>query len=390
MFNIDSSSFDVIFVANATAGIKLVVEGFCGHPKGFKYTYLRDCHTSLVGVKGLAEDISCLFEDEMTEWIQKPSTMKDERPGLLAYPAQSNFNGRRFPLVWVKQLRENHPGWYSLLDAASYLTTTPLDYSDVSLAPDFTVLSFYKIFGYPDLGAVIVRRSDDARQILFQRRYFGGGTRAAMTADGFHAPRTEIHATLEDGTLPFHSILALDAAFTNFTRLYGNHMNISRHAASLTRVMYTFLCSLEHGNGRRVCELFSVPNHGPIVTFNLFSASGQPVGFAVFEKHSSMQNLALRTGGLCNPGGVQKYLDISNWEVERNLGKGRICGNDVDIIEGKNTGVIRVSFGACSKIEDVCAFMDFLREFYVEKPNLETTPILPMRGQSVRACMAIF
>jgi molybdenum cofactor sulfurtransferase len=43
------------------------------------------------------------------------------------------------------------PGLYSLLDAASFLTTTPLDYSDATNAPDFTV---YKIFRYPDLGAV--------------------------------------------------------------------------------------------------------------------------------------------------------------------------------------------------------------------------------------------
>src|SRR5215471_14735969 len=117
-----------------------------------------------------------------------------------------------------------------------------------------------------------------------------------MTSHGFRVPKTEIHETLEDGTLPFHSIIALNSAFDNFTRLYGNYTNVSRHAALVTRVMYILLSSLEHRRGRRVRELFSVPNHD---TFNKFSSSGQPVDFTAFEKHSSKHNFALRTGGLC-------------------------------------------------------------------------------------------
>ena len=50
--------FDLVFVANATAGIKLVAEGFSGLPKGFCYKYLRDAHTSLVGASRLARRTS--------------------------------------------------------------------------------------------------------------------------------------------------------------------------------------------------------------------------------------------------------------------------------------------------------------------------------------------
>lgn len=149
----------------------------------------------------------------------------------------------------MKLLREKHSGWYSLLDAASHLTTPPLDCSDPTIAPDFTVLSFYKIFGYPDLGAIIVRR--DTGHVLFRRRYFGGGTRVAITLDAFHAPREEIREALEDGTLPFLTILALNAAFN------------------------TFLVSLQHENGQPVCQFFSTPDQGPIVTFNLLSEDCQ-------------------------------------------------------------------------------------------------------------------
>jgi molybdenum cofactor sulfurtransferase len=390
LFNANPELFDVVFVANATAGIKLVADGFCGNSRGFRYKYLRDAHTSIVGVSELAQTSECLSADEVEFWLRnEAATKQHNEPGLFAYPAQSNFNGRRFPLNWPQRLRERHAGWYTLLDAASYLTTTPLDYSDASIAPDFTVLSFYKIFGYPDLGAIIVRK--DAGHVLLQRRYFGGGTRAAITADGFHAPRKELHQALEDGTLPFHTILALDAAMSNFTRLFGSHLNISRHAALVSRLMHTLLSSLRHDNGRPVCKLYSAPDHGPVVAFNLFSAKGTPIGFASFEKLSSLRNIALRTGGMCNPGGVEQYLDLQNWEVERNYGQGKVCGDDMDVVDGKNTGVIRVSFGACSTTEEVCAFVDFVREFYIEKESitvLNSKAASRVTLQSIHICIS--
>jgi molybdenum cofactor sulfurtransferase len=367
LFNTTSESFDLVFVANATAGVKLILEGFTGHPKGFRYRYLSDVHTSLVGSKELATRFKCMSEQEVQTWLSRRSNSLSRMPGLFAYPAQSNFNGRRFPLEWLPLLRKNHPKWYSLLDAASYLTTTPLDYSDPNLAPDFTILSFYKIFGYPDLGAVLVKKDERAKAILFQRRYFGGGTRAAMTADGFHATRSEVAPALEDGTLPFHTILALDSAIEIFQRLYGGHSAIARHTRQITWFMHTMISSLHHSNGIPLSEIFSEPDHGPIISFNLRSKDGSPIGFATFERHASSHGFAIRAGGLCNPGAVQSYLKISNKDVKRNYEKGRVCGNDVDILDGKNTGVIRVSFGACSTVEDVLSFTDFLKKYYLDK-----------------------
>lgn len=366
-----------------------MADGFSGGEVGFRYKYLLDVHTSLVGVSALAQESKCLSESETARWLKSDKVERDQRPGLFAYPAQSNFNGRRFPLEWI-QLARRH-GWYSLLDAASYLTTTPLDYSDASAAPDFTVLSFYKIFGYPDLGAIVVRR--DAGHILRQRRYFGGGTRAAVTSDSFHAPRPGLHDALEDGTLPFHTILALDSALNTFSRLYGPFVNISRHAAIVSRLMFTLLSSLRHHNGRRVCQLYSSPsNSGPIIAFNLISADGSPIGFASFEQLSSLRNIALRTGGMCNPGGVEQCLNLQDLEIKRNFEAGKVCGDDMDVVAGKYTGVIRVSFGACSTIEDVTAFVDFIKEFYVEKEPIAVMngiePRTTMTIKSVHLCMA--
>jgi selenocysteine lyase/cysteine desulfurase len=63
---------------------------------------------------------------------------------------------------------------YTLLDAAALATTAPLDLSDAATAPDFTAISFYKIFGFPNIGALIVRKA--SAHVLNNRRYFGGGT----------------------------------------------------------------------------------------------------------------------------------------------------------------------------------------------------------------------
>src|SRR5579859_3524287 len=74
---------------------------------------------------------------------------------------------------------------------------------------------------------------------------------------------------------------------------------------------------------------------------------------------------AVRTGGMCNPGGIQKHMELSNEDFEKIYASGKVCGDDIDIINGKNIGAIRLSFGACSSIEEVTAFVDFVKEYYV-------------------------
>jgi len=370
MFNADPNYFDIVFCANATAGVKLVAEGFAGSPNGFRYRYLRDVHTSLVGAGNLAKERQYMEEHQVNKWVtgnSKEDSKDDKRPGLFAYPAQTNFNGRRFPLRWISNLRENCPGWYSLLDAASYLTTTPLDFGEPSEAPDFTVMSFYKIFGYPDLGAVIVRK--EVGQMLLQRQYFGGGSRAGLTVEGINFPRKILHEALEDGTLPFHTIMALGSALDVYHRLFRSQAHVAKHAATITRLAYALLWSLQYPNGQPLCQLYSLHNQGPIISFNLLSPNGTYMGYVAFEKAASARNFAIRTGGLCNPGGMQKYNDLSTEELLQMFatGKKKECGDGIDLIDGKVFGVIRLSFGACSTIEELVSFVNLLREMYIER-----------------------
>ena len=77
------------------------------------------------------------------------------RPGLFAYPAQSNFSGVKHPLRWIELAHEH--GYDVLLDAAAYVPSSRLDLSVVK--PDFVPVSWYKALGYPTgLGCLIARR----------------------------------------------------------------------------------------------------------------------------------------------------------------------------------------------------------------------------------------
>src|SRR5579871_1633084 len=63
LFNADPDDFDLVFVANATAGIKLVMDAFRDHKDGFWYGFHRDSHTSLVGVREVARAHRCFETD---------------------------------------------------------------------------------------------------------------------------------------------------------------------------------------------------------------------------------------------------------------------------------------------------------------------------------------
>ncbi|TGO28977.1 hypothetical protein BPAE_0020g00220 [Botrytis paeoniae] len=388
-FNADPEDFDVVFVANATAGIKLVMDAFRSQEDGFEYGYHQDSHTSLVGVREEAMSSRCLDDDAVECWLSGSEALvrkeHDSEIGLFAYPAQSNLDGRRLPLSWPERVRnlsyQTQATTYTLLDASALVSTSPLDLSDASKAPDFTVLSFYKIFGFPDLGALIVRR--DSGAILQTRKYFGGGTVEVVVClkEQWHASKGQsLHETLEDGTLPFHNIMALEAAIDVHKSLYGSMERIANHTTFLARKLYEGLKSLRHANSEPACILYS-PGfssetssnlQGPTIAFNVKNSFGAWVTNVEFERLASIRNYHIRTGGLCNPGGVASALELQPWETKRNFSAGLRCGGETDIYAGKITGVIRVSLGAMSTMSDVESFLSFVDEFSVDHTAVST------------------
>jgi molybdenum cofactor sulfurtransferase len=390
-FDADPDEYDVVFVANATAGMKLVADAFRDADPSFWYGYHIEAHTSLVGLRELAAGGSRCFNDdqEVLDWVQDlrdSHQATDHALQLFGYPGQSNMTGHRPPMAWCKQIRDcakmAGKSVYTLYDAASLLSTSGLDLSDVASAPDFVTLSFYKVFGFPDLGALIVRKKSG--DILRQRKYFAGGTVDMVTSSGLrrHAMKDTLHSRLEDGTLPFHNILALQVATDVHDRLFGSITRIARHAFYLAKTAYHRLTRLRHCNGTKVCRVYcnsdnfeNPTSQGSIISFNLYDNHGVCVGKSEVEKLAIVQGIQLRTGGLCNPGGTAKYLKLSAEQLQDNYDSGVRCDDGNDSIDGNPTGTVRISFGAMSNLQDVNAFLNFVDEYYVEKPPAATFPL---------------
>ncbi|KAK4612327.1 Molybdenum cofactor sulfurase [Fulvia fulva] len=182
-FNCNPDDWDLIFTPNSTGAIKLVHDCFRDYAaeagRNWWYGYHKDAHTSLVGVREGPRMHRCFRSDnEVEKWIDfrgLGGAVSPHNVQLFAYPAQSNMTGKRFPLEWSGQVRNRVRGEvYTLLDAAAYASTAQLDLSNADEAPDFVALSFYKIFGFPNLGALIVRKASS--KTLESRKFFGGGT----------------------------------------------------------------------------------------------------------------------------------------------------------------------------------------------------------------------
>lgn len=98
----DPEHFDLVFVANATAGVKLVADAFRdlaekSRAQRFWYGFHKDAHTSLVGVRELTYGCHDCFEsdDEVEAWLDAPasglaSTYPPGELGLFAYPGVSH------------------------------------------------------------------------------------------------------------------------------------------------------------------------------------------------------------------------------------------------------------------------------------------------------------
>jgi selenocysteine lyase/cysteine desulfurase len=200
-------------------------------------------------------------------------------------------------------------------------------FADPEAAPDFTCVSFYKIFGFPDLGGLVVRK--ESGHILALRKYFGGGTVAMVSAIGgaWHlskglensrAGRTTgdgegegdgaLHEGLEDGTLPFHSILALGEAIDVHAELYGSMENVSAHTTALARRLYEGMRRLRYGNGQPLCMVYKAAEgertgygdagrQGATVAFNVFRADGGYESYSTVERLANERGVYVRSGG---------------------------------------------------------------------------------------------
>ncbi|CAN2389178.1 molybdenum cofactor, partial [Pristimantis euphronides] len=324
-----------------------------------------------------------LLRSEM-ETFKAPNN--DDTFHLFCYPAQSNHSGTKYPLSWIKKIQTGKmlpiqvPGnWIVLLDAASFVSTSPLDLAVYK--PDLLPISFYKIFGFPTgLGALIV---SNRIANLLKKTYFGGGTAAAyLSKEDFYVPKDSISNRFEDGTVSFLDIIALKHGFDILQKLTGGMEKIRSHTHALASYTYSVLSALRYANGRPVVCIYSgtevrtLDVQGPIINFNVLDENGEAIGYTQVDKLASLYNIHFRTGCFCNAGSCQKYLGMSSTEIKRNLQAGHICGDDMDIIDGRPTGSVRISFGFMSTFEDAKVFLNFIVDTFIKRSSQSSVQIV--------------
>ncbi|GMF05654.1 unnamed protein product [Ambrosiozyma monospora] len=221
------------------------------------------------------------------------------------------------------------------------------------------------MFGMPDIGGLIFKK-DISERLFTNRKYFGGGTVDAVSGnDDFNVFKTQLHSVIEDGTLPMHSILQLSIAIDTHLEIFGSFENTKIYTHDLTEYMLDELRGLIYKNGNKMVEVYDgkTENRGPIVAFSLLDELGSYSGYYNFEQVSSLQCISLRTGTVCNPGGVQKILGRTTKDIVGDYKKGHKCGDRMDIMNGKPTGVIRVSVGAMTLKSEINCLIQSIRDF---------------------------
>lgn len=390
-FNVTGEEYDVVFTSGATESLRLVAECF-PWSSASEFCYTFNSHTSVVGMRSYAKQAgaSCtalsMQEVETLERISvdvKSDSRVISSTGpfhLMVFPAECNFSGMRHNLNIAQQVRkhgiEGHLDgqWRSLVDVSKYVATSRLDLRTVQA--DFVVLSFYKMFGYPTgLGVLLVRKETGH---CLKKQYFGGGTVRAILCDtDFCEPRHSTAESFEDGTESFLSILSLKYGFEALNRIGMD--NIQKHTSLLITTLYRKLRDFRHFNGQKVCifygnhEKYAPELQGPVITCNFLRPDGSYIGYAEVERMASLYNIQIRTGCFCNPGACQYYLELSNQDILDNVSAGHVCGDNVDIINGRPTGAVRISLGYMTAESDIDAFSGFIQDHFVSMRQ-ETEP----------------
>lgn len=430
MCSTDEGDYMCILTQGTTSGCSMLANLYPWGETGGVFAYLLDNHTSVIGMRGVAAKegariVPVPWNEARNASIMRQAWLLDNSSGeaevigpggrLFAFPLESNFSGKRYNVSEVmdslKGTASNQPvgEWHVLLDASRACSSYPPNLS--AYKPHFVLISYYKMFGYPTgLGCLLVRR--DVENIL-QKKYFGGGTIKAAVADQEFQIFKPGPEGFEDGTPSF---LSISAALYGFDWVYSSMEGfgrIDKQACSVARDFARGLMQLKHSNGSSMCDVYgawkdistalsNVDGHrhaqGPTVCFNLKGVDGQPIGCSMVDRIARMNNIHIRSGGLCNPGALRESLGVSVEEMMGWKDYGFSCGAAVDIVQGKPTGAVRVSFGYASTCEDASKILRFLEENFKDIGSgvqrmpcrTETTvwkifiyPIKSCRGQSV-------
>jgi selenocysteine lyase/cysteine desulfurase len=378
-FNTTPADYAVIFTPNATGACRLVGEAYPFRHRG-RFVLTADNHNSVNGIREFARaggarvayvplSGSELRTDE-ADVFGALSRGHGARPGLFAYPAQSNFSGVQHPLHWVT--RAQAAGYDVLLDAAAYVPANRLDLSAV--LPEFVAVSWYKVFGYPTgVGCLLARRDALAR---LRRPWFAGGTVWGASVGGGWHRMLDGEAAFEDGTVNF---LSVPDVITGLDWVGGIGIGlIHQRVLNLTSWLLESVGRLRHSNGVPLVLLYGPATEaarGGTIAFNFLNPAGRLVDERAVARDAAAAGISLRTGCFCNPGAGERALGAHAGAAPRSS----TLDDYLARIGLPTGGAVRVSLGIASTLGDVEAFLDFAERTYRDRfPDLDG--LLPRTG----------
>jgi len=379
-FNASPDEYAVIFTPNATGACRLVGESY-RFGRRTRLVLTADNHNSVNGLReyaargGARVTYAGMSGPELrvgdADLFAALGRGRGSRPGLFAYPAQSNFSGVRHPLSWVT--RAQAAGYDVLLDAAAYAATSRLDLSVVR--PDFVALSWYKMFGFPTgVGCLLARKEALGR---LRRPWFAGGTiLGASVGGGWHQMLAD-EAGFEDGTVNF---LSVPDVAVGLDWLSGAGIDlVASRVSMLTAWLLDCLGRLQHSAGAPMVRLYgprSVTSRGGTVALNFLDPDGRVVDERAVSRDAGAARISLRTGCFCNPGAGEAAFGLRPRELagaRRALRDTRAASVDdyLSLIGMPTGGAVRVSLGIASTLADVESFLDFAERTYRDRfPDL--------------------
>ncbi|KAG8713559.1 hypothetical protein FRC09_018594 [Ceratobasidium sp. 395] len=411
-FDADPDEYLVVWTANATAGLKLVGESF-PFTSGSSLVLPVDAHNSVQGIRAFAgragasvRYVSCLedggydLEEAMSILNSLPESSKPTgSKSLLALTGLSNLTNHKAPLEAMVPAAHAR-GVYTVLDAAALAPTTRISLSKIPV--DAMVVSFYKMFGFPTgVGALVGRKSF---LDTLQRPWFAGGAVDLVQVPGMIATPAEcISSRFEEGTLNYMTLPAV----TMGLEILSNYIDLlPLRLSSLYHYLYTELSAIRYAetgtpliqilSGRPSTPSKSPPPHGYVLAFLLLDKKGEivplsrvealaartdrgnipavaPAFKSTFKQPESArafstgparpapsqdQVFALRTGCACNPGGAAALLGIESYMEILHPGA---THRTLELVVGRELGVVRVSLGWVSNWSDVAAFIAFVK-----------------------------
>ncbi|PPQ93853.1 hypothetical protein CVT25_013562 [Psilocybe cyanescens] len=369
-----SSDYTVVFTANASGALKLVAEAY-PFTQGSSLVLGADAHNSVHGIREFAK-----FKNAEVAYI--PSTSrggfdvptakntllqnrprsKDASPSLFIQTSQSNITNSKTPLSMTEYAASL--GYHVVVDGAALAPTSIVNISEYPI--DAMAVSFYKMFGYPTgVGALIVKKSFLAQ---LRRPWFAGGTVDVVQVPGNIMTRAhEMHEQFEDGTINYLQL----SAITNGLRFLSAYLPfLPLRLSSLIFHLTSTLSKIRHdSSGRPVVQILSraptkrlrsvgdQSDAGSILALLFFNPSGEMLPNSFIEYAASTQNISLRTGCMCNPGGAAAILDIVE-EMGR-LYPG-VTLQDFEDKMGRELGVVRISLGIATNFHDAWRVTQFV------------------------------